>query len=163
QTDIAEGRLRAVGPTGNVYDDAVARFTEDGLRVMRAVRFAAALEFALDPDTERAIGPALRSLAKVSKERISDELRKILATRAPPLRDRAAPAQVLQGRVAGRRHSRRHRRLGPVARLGRRGDPAVARGHRALPRRRRGRAVARRPGERAGRSRGGDPRPARSA
>jgi len=83
QRDIAERRLRAVGPTGNVYDDAVARFTEDGLRVMRAVRFAAALEFALDPDTERGIGPALPSLAKVSKERISDELRKILATREP--------------------------------------------------------------------------------
>jgi tRNA nucleotidyltransferase (CCA-adding enzyme) len=83
RTDIAERRLRAVGPTGNVYDDAVARFTEDGLRVMRAVRFAAALEFDLDPDTERGIGPALPSLAKVSKERISDELRKILAAREP--------------------------------------------------------------------------------
>jgi len=83
QNDIAEKRLRAVGPTGNVYDDAVARFTEDGLRVMRAVRFAAALEFALDPDTERGIAPALPSLAKVSKERVSDELRKILATRQP--------------------------------------------------------------------------------
>jgi tRNA nucleotidyltransferase (CCA-adding enzyme) len=81
--DMAERRLRAVGPTGNVHDDAVARFTEDGLRVMRAVRFAAALEFALDPDTERAIAPALPSLARVSKERISDELRKTLATRAP--------------------------------------------------------------------------------
>src|SRR5262245_48190394 len=83
RTDIVERRLRAVGPTGNVYDDAVARFTEDGLRVMRAVRFAAALEFDLDPDTERGIGPALPSLAKVSKERISDELRKILSTRSP--------------------------------------------------------------------------------
>ncbi|TMQ10324.1 MAG: hypothetical protein E6J91_26990 [Deltaproteobacteria bacterium] len=50
---------------------------------MRAVRFAAALEFALDPETERGIPPALPSLAKVSKERICDELRKILATRAP--------------------------------------------------------------------------------
>ncbi|HMG21330.1 MAG TPA: hypothetical protein VK607_08445, partial [Kofleriaceae bacterium] len=83
QLDIAERRLRAVGPTGRVYDDAVARFTEDGLRVMRAVRFAAALEFELDPDTERGIAPALPSLARVSKERISDELRKILATREP--------------------------------------------------------------------------------
>ncbi|HEX4417289.1 MAG TPA: hypothetical protein VH165_05290 [Kofleriaceae bacterium] len=83
QVDLAERRLRAVGPTGNVYDDAVARFTEDGLRVMRAVRFAATLEFALDPDTERGIVPALPSLAKVSRERISDELRKILATRQP--------------------------------------------------------------------------------
>ena len=83
RVDIAERRLRAVGPTGNVYEDAVARFTEDGLRVMRAVRFAAVLEFALDPDTERGIPPALPSLAKVSRERVSDELRKILATREP--------------------------------------------------------------------------------
>ena len=81
--DIAERRLRAVGPTGQVYDDAVARFTEDGLRVMRAVRFAAALEFELDPETERGIAPALPSLARVSKERICDELRKILDTREP--------------------------------------------------------------------------------
>ncbi|MGN6105019.1 MAG: CCA tRNA nucleotidyltransferase, partial [Kofleriaceae bacterium] len=81
--DIADRLLRAVGPTGRVYDDAVGRFTEDGLRVMRAVRFAAQLEFALDPETERGIGPALPSLAKVSRERISDELRKILATREP--------------------------------------------------------------------------------
>jgi tRNA nucleotidyltransferase (CCA-adding enzyme) len=83
QIDIAERRLRAVGPTGRVYDDAVARFTEDGLRVMRAVRFAAALEFELDPDTERGIAPALPSLARVSKERICDELRKILAAPRP--------------------------------------------------------------------------------
>jgi len=83
RVDIAEKLLRAVGPTGNVYEDAVGRFTEDGLRVMRAVRFAAVLEFALDPDTERGIVPALPSLAKVSKERISDELHKLLATRQP--------------------------------------------------------------------------------
>ncbi len=83
RADIAEKLLRAVGPTGNVYEDAVGRFTEDGLRVMRAVRFAAVLEFALDPDTERGIVPALPSLAKVSKERISDELHKLLATREP--------------------------------------------------------------------------------
>jgi tRNA nucleotidyltransferase (CCA-adding enzyme) len=81
--DIADKLLRAVGPTKNVYEDAVARFTEDGLRVMRAVRFAAVLEFALDPDTERGIVPALPSLAKVSKERISDELDKLLRTRQP--------------------------------------------------------------------------------
>jgi len=83
QADIAERRLRAVGPTGRVHDDAVARFTEDGLRVMRAVRFAAALELTLDPDTERGIAPALPLLARVSKERICDELRKTLAARSP--------------------------------------------------------------------------------
>jgi len=74
--DITHCRLRAVG-------SAVDRFTEDGLRVMRAVRFAAQLEFDLDPVTEAGIPPALPSLAKVSRERVSVELRKMLATRQP--------------------------------------------------------------------------------
>ena len=91
QRDIEERLLRAVGPTGNVYEDAVARFSEDGLRVMRAVRFAATLEFALDPETERGIRPALPSLAKVSRERVSEELRKILGSRQPSLA--LAPAE----------------------------------------------------------------------
>jgi tRNA nucleotidyltransferase (CCA-adding enzyme) len=76
EEDIANRRLRAVG-------NAVDRFTEDGLRVMRAVRFAAQLEFELDAGTEAGIGPALLSLAKVSRERVCEELRKILATREP--------------------------------------------------------------------------------
>ncbi|HET9988912.1 MAG TPA: hypothetical protein VFQ65_10330 [Kofleriaceae bacterium] len=74
--DLEAKRLRAVGV-------AVDRFTEDGLRVMRAVRFAAQLEFELDPETEAAIAPALPSLAKVSRERVSDELRKLLGARQP--------------------------------------------------------------------------------
>lgn len=76
QDDIAARRLRAVG-------SAVDRFTEDGLRVMRAVRFAAQLEFDLDPATEAGIPPALPSLAKVSRERVAVELRKILDAREP--------------------------------------------------------------------------------
>jgi len=74
--DLARRTLRAVG-------DPVARFTEDGLRVMRAVRFAAQLEFELAPDTEAGIPPALPSLARVSRERVCDELRKILGARQP--------------------------------------------------------------------------------
>jgi tRNA nucleotidyltransferase (CCA-adding enzyme) len=65
--DIAARRLRAVG-------DATARFTEDGLRVMRAIRFAATLGFELDAATEAAIPAALPSLAKVSRERVKVEL-----------------------------------------------------------------------------------------
>jgi tRNA nucleotidyltransferase (CCA-adding enzyme) len=74
--DLVARRLRAVGK-------AVDRFTEDGLRVMRAVRFCAQLEFDLDPETEAGIPPALPSLAMVSRERVCDELRKMLATRQP--------------------------------------------------------------------------------
>jgi len=83
--DIARKRLRAVGPTPDAFVNAVGRFSEDGLRVMRAVRFAAVLGFALDPDTERGIAEprVLASLRKVSRERVSDELRKLLAAPAP--------------------------------------------------------------------------------
>ena len=76
--DLHAGVLRAVGV-------AADRFTEDGLRVMRAVRFAAQLGFVLEPETEAGIRPALPSLAKVSRERVSDELRKLLAAPQPSL------------------------------------------------------------------------------
>jgi tRNA nucleotidyltransferase (CCA-adding enzyme) len=83
--DLAARRLRAVGHGTDQHAIAVARFSEDGLRVMRAVRFAAVLEFELDAETERGIGEAvvLASLARVSRERVSDELRKLLAARQP--------------------------------------------------------------------------------
>lgn len=74
--DLAARVVRAVG-------DPAARFGEDGLRVMRAVRFVAVLEFALDPATEAAIPSARASLARVSRERVRDELLKLLGARAP--------------------------------------------------------------------------------
>lgn len=76
--DLRAGRLRAVG-------EPLARFLEDGLRVMRAIRFAATLEFSLDEATEAALRPALPALAKVSKERITIELGKLLAAPRPSL------------------------------------------------------------------------------
>ena len=76
RADLAARRLRAVG-------DPVARFTEDGLRVMRAIRFTATLDFTLDAETEAAIPAALPSLARVSRERIKVELDKLLAAPAP--------------------------------------------------------------------------------
>ncbi len=78
RADLAARRLRAVG-------DPVARFTEDGLRVMRVVRFAATLEFELDPATEAAFAPALPSLRRVSQERVHDELVKLLGARRPSI------------------------------------------------------------------------------
>jgi tRNA nucleotidyltransferase (CCA-adding enzyme) len=78
RADLAARILRAVG-------DPVARFTEDGLRVLRAVRFAATLEFALEPATEAAFAPALPSLARVSQERVKVELWKLLGAARPSL------------------------------------------------------------------------------
>jgi tRNA nucleotidyltransferase (CCA-adding enzyme) len=76
--DLRLRRLRAVGVP-------LERFLEDGLRVMRAVRFAAALEFAIEAETEAALTPALVSLSKVSRERVTVELMKLLAAPRPSL------------------------------------------------------------------------------
>ncbi|MCA9690516.1 MAG: tRNA cytidylyltransferase [Myxococcales bacterium] len=74
--DLARGVVRAVG-------DPAARFQEDGLRAMRAVRFCATLGFDLDPATHDAIGGALEILARVSRERVRVELIKLLAAPRP--------------------------------------------------------------------------------
>jgi tRNA nucleotidyltransferase (CCA-adding enzyme) len=78
QADLAAGLIRAVGVP-------LERFREDGLRAMRAVRFAAQHEFAIDPATEQAIPQALDVFAKVSGERVRDELLKILCARKPSI------------------------------------------------------------------------------
>jgi tRNA nucleotidyltransferase (CCA-adding enzyme) len=74
--DLAARCLRAVGR-------ASERFAEDGLRVLRAARFVATLEFSLEADTERAILPSLDSYRKVSAERIRDEWLKTMKAERP--------------------------------------------------------------------------------
>jgi tRNA nucleotidyltransferase (CCA-adding enzyme) len=78
RVDLDARTIRAVG-------DPVARFREDGLRVMRAVRFAATLEFAIEPATLAAIPSALPSLARVAAERVQVELLKLLGAAKPSL------------------------------------------------------------------------------
>ena len=64
--------------------DAHERFSEDGLRALRAVRFATVLDFTLDPDTEKAIPPTMPVFRKVALERVNQELtRLLLAPHAP--------------------------------------------------------------------------------
>ena len=55
------------------------RFAEDYLRMIRAVRFAAALGFRIDPATARAVGKNAGKIQHVSRERIFDELSRILS------------------------------------------------------------------------------------
>lgn len=74
--DLSAGIIRAVG---NPLD----RFREDGLRALRAVRFAAQHGFRLEPQTEAAIPAALDVFRKVSAERVRDELIKILSSEKP--------------------------------------------------------------------------------
>ncbi len=78
QADLSAGIIRCVG-------DARARFGEDGLRPLRAVRFAAVLGFALEDATFAAIPETLEIFAKVSVERIREELTKLLLSSRPRL------------------------------------------------------------------------------
>jgi poly(A) polymerase len=55
------------------------RFAEDHLRLLRAVRFAAALEFEIEPATWQAVTQNAQQIKTVSQERIRDELVKIMA------------------------------------------------------------------------------------
>lgn len=74
--DIACRLIRTVG-------DPLTRFSEDGLRCMRAIRFAATLEFHLDEATFDAIAECRHIFRKVSVERIYSEMLKLLAARKP--------------------------------------------------------------------------------
>lgn len=58
-------------------------FSDDPLRMMRAVRFAAQLGFTIDPDTLTSIGRNAERIKIVSSERITTELNKIMATETP--------------------------------------------------------------------------------
>ncbi len=64
--DLTRRRIRAVG-------DAASRFREDYLRVLRALRFAARFEFAIDPETWTAAREAASGLKGLSAERVRDE------------------------------------------------------------------------------------------
>src|SRR5215469_9159894 len=72
KSDLETRLVRAIG-------DPRQRFTEDHLRLMRAVRFAAALEFEIEAATWRAVMENAAEIRTVSAERIRDELMKILA------------------------------------------------------------------------------------
>jgi len=85
QNDLREGIIRAIG-------EPHRRFEEDKLRMLRAVRFAARFEFSIEPETERAIRQLASGIGQVSRERVRDELTKMLteghARRAFELLDR---------------------------------------------------------------------------
>ena len=74
--DLNSGVIRCVGK-------AAERFSEDALRMLRAVRFAAQLGFFIEEETKAAIRQLAPSLAKVSAERIQAELVKLLISAHP--------------------------------------------------------------------------------
>jgi len=69
--DLRAGLLRAIGEPG-------VRFREDKLRMVRAVRFAARLDYAIEPATLAAVRRLAPEVTQVSAERLRDELTKLL-------------------------------------------------------------------------------------
>lgn len=75
QRDLDRRTIRGVG-------DPAARIAEDPLRVLRAVRFAAELDFIIEPETSDAVRAAAPALRAVSPERIGAELARLLVAPA---------------------------------------------------------------------------------
>ncbi len=99
QLDIARRVVRAIG-------DPYERIAEDKLRMLRAVRFSATFDFELDEQTATAIQRQAHEIAAVSAERISDELRRMLAhggrvKAARLLRDTKLLEQILPESMPG--------------------------------------------------------------
>lgn len=76
RTDIEAGIIRCVG-------EAEERFTEDALRMLRAVRFSAQLGYEVEEKTADAVRKLAPTIARISKERIHTELGKTLLSGHP--------------------------------------------------------------------------------
>jgi len=88
--DLAAGVVRAIG-------DPAARFAEDKLRLIRAVRFAARFGFTIEPGTKAALVAMAAQVRVVAAERITQELRRMLVH---PTRARAMDLAMETGLVA---------------------------------------------------------------
>lgn len=77
EADIKVGIIRAVG-------DPAARFREDALRILRAIRFQARTGFVIDPDTSSAMENCASLLKSISAERVYSELTGILTSPGGP-------------------------------------------------------------------------------
>lgn len=67
--DIEQKTIRTIG-------NPIKRFTEDGLRPIRALRFASTLDFSIEPETKKAIQETKQITKKISLERFQDEVLK---------------------------------------------------------------------------------------
>ena len=76
--DISSGIIRCVGIPEK-------RFDEDALRMLRAFRFSARLGFEIEPDTMQAIEENAQLTARLSSERVRDEIEKMLLTGSPEI------------------------------------------------------------------------------
>jgi tRNA nucleotidyltransferase/poly(A) polymerase len=77
-SDIENKIIRTIG-------DPIERFSEDGLRPIRGIRFASSLGFQIDKETEAAFSPTRHITEKIAVERFQVELNKILKSKDPSI------------------------------------------------------------------------------
>lgn len=96
QTDLRYGVIRCVG-------DPAARFSEDALRILRALRFSSALGFTIEPATENALLQQKDALEGIAAERLREELVRLLCGEnvAPVLRRYRDVIAVFIPEIAG--------------------------------------------------------------
>ena len=95
-TDIFGGRQDIEGRVVRCVGDPAARFGEDALRMLRALRFCAQLGFALDPATDAAIRMLVPTAALLAPERVRDELEKMLLSPRPVFFGQALESGLLR-------------------------------------------------------------------
>ncbi len=120
QRDLAERRVRAIGRASD-------RFAEDKLRMLRAVRFAAAFDFALDDDARAAIAEMAPQIHAVSPERIAMEMQRTVGRFDPRRRRSLAAGDASGGGGAAGDRSPRRRRAGTARRYARAAGSAAGR------------------------------------
>jgi tRNA nucleotidyltransferase/poly(A) polymerase len=104
--DLRRGVVRAVG-------SADARFTEDPLRILRAVRFAAVFRFRLETETAESIPRRLGDFRRVAPERVREELFRLLLASRPSeglelMRRTGLMAEVIPELLEGWRRRQNH-------------------------------------------------------
>ena len=92
-SDINARQIRAVG-------DAVTRFREDALRIVRAIRFAATLGWEIEAETRRALDETAELVGHLSGERIAMELDRLLAVERPSVGLRLLEASGVLGAIS---------------------------------------------------------------
>lgn len=97
QADLEARLIKAIG-------DPEARLAEDQLRMLRAVRFAARFSFAIDTATAEAIRGGAEDLGRISRERIGQEVRRMLTDRNRAVAAREIQYLGLDAAVLGESH-----------------------------------------------------------
>lgn len=94
--DLFDGLLDLKNHIIKCVGNSEERFTEDALRMLRAIRFAAQLDFSIEDKTANAISKLAPTITKISKERIHTELNKLLLSDYPDLLIKAGELRILE-------------------------------------------------------------------